>query len=94
MRSPIDPCNTAALERFSVDRPRAAAALMRIKPVRQAGPVARVEHGHSTLSPLVERVPIERPQGVEDDVQWHESTGLRQLAPVRQVLHRTGIRSP
>ena len=42
----------------------------------------------------MERAAVERLQGVEDVVEWHESTGLRQLAPVRQVLHRAGIRGP
>jgi hypothetical protein len=40
---------------------------------------------------LVEPITIERPQGVEDVIQRHESTGLRQLAPVRPVLDRTSI---
>jgi hypothetical protein len=43
---------------------------------------------------LVERAAIERPQSVEDVVQRHERTGLGQLAPVRKVLHRAGIRGP
>jgi hypothetical protein len=43
---------------------------------------------------LVERITIKRPQGVEDVIQRHESTGLRQFAPVRQVLDRTSIRRP
>jgi hypothetical protein len=43
---------------------------------------------------LVERITIERLEGVEDVIQRHKDPSLRQFAPVRQVLDRTSIRRP